>query len=423
MLSWEYPPKISGGLGMACQGLSQALAAKGYAIDILLPRRSDLHKESENIRLISADDLAQSDEQWISPEAFTSQTAKLEFGTTFLPYLSSFYFERESRNYVRAKGEKFLEKQVLEEVELSGEYTSHIFTEIYKYALLAKAIAEKGDYSVVHAHDWVTFKAGQLIQSAMDIPVLYHIHSTEKDRNGLHRNEQVEEIEKQSLANGRYVLAVSEMLKGAIVDQYGISGNKIEVVPNGITAKQEKPSKVSHHRVGFVGRLTHQKGPDNFLNIVQDLRTIHPAVHFDIVGDGYLMPDLLKKVQQLNLAGKVTFHGFVPPHKVRELMKKFDVMIVPSNSEPFGLVILEALSYGVPVITSPNTGIAEFIPSLPQIENWDTYNFTQLIDRFITDEPFRNSTLLKCQKESSHLTWEKAAARVGELYEGLIQMP
>ncbi len=422
MLSWEYPPKITGGLGMACAGIAEALGAMGHQVDVLLPRIFDKHKGTKNVNLLAADTVELKPREWMEEVEVVKELKEMKFGSVLLPYLPAYFFKEEVTTYVKTKEkQKRVEDVAMEEVSLSGEYTSAIFGETHKYALIAAEIASKNTYDLVHVHDWVTFKAGQLIQKLSPAPVFFHVHSIESDRNGLSGNPAVGAIEQEALAKAKYVLSVSDRLKQSMSEQYGLDDSKVEVIPNGIKAKFNPFNNGTlKQRVGYVGRLTHQKGPNHFLDIVQDLRNRFPAMQFDMIGDGYLLPELKKKVNHLNLGKRVKFHGFLAPGKIKRAMQKLDLLVVPSNSEPFGLVILEALAYGVPVLTSPNTGIAQFIPSLPQIPNWDTFQYTHVIADLLSDGAKRKEILEKCQQEAAGLTWKNTADRINFLYQGTL---
>ncbi len=85
------------------------------------------------------------------------------------------------------------------------------------------------------------------------------------------------------------------------------------------------------------------------------------------------------------------------------------MLITPSASEPFGLVMLEAILKRVPVAAAEGVGIAEFIPSLPQMKPWDQYNYVRLAERLLTDQVFRDKTIEDCYGEATKLTWSSAA--------------
>ena len=418
MLSWEYPPHISGGLGTACEGLSTELGRKGHAVDLLLPKVLEDHKAKRNVSLLSASDINVDEPLWTEEVEITKTLKKLHFGTNLLPYLPAEHFIEEYEETVTEKKTVVKgERKAVEGINLTGKYGSNTFGEIHKYALIAAQQALNNHYDIVHAHDWVTFKAAELIQNLTKTPVFFHSHSIEFDRNGVHGNPVVTEIEKSAISKARYVLAVSHRLKKTIATHYSRKEEDLEVVPNGLTSSvSQAKTPATKRRLGFVGRLTHQKGPSHFLDIAQDLRSKFPNLEYRIVGDGYLMPELRKKVDHINLAQKVSFSGFIPPNRVKAEMRKMDLLIAPSQSEPFGLVILEALFHGIPVITTPETGIAEFIPSLPQIPSWDTFQYSQLIAKLLGDEKERLALLEKCQAEASSLTWSNSGNLIEDLY-------
>lgn len=417
MLGWEYPPKISGGLGSAIEGMANALAEKGIEVDILLPKVHSSHKPSPNVRLLDASKMKLKERQWTEEVEEIEEIRKMEFGKTFLPYLPPEIFAYEKKEKVVRKVKKvFKERQAADAIELSGEYGPGIFIQIKKYALLAQEIITSKHYSAVHAHDWMTFNAAALLQKTTDLPVIFHVHSIESSRNGIFGNEEVSSIEKGGLANAKKIVAVSQRLKNEIVNDYGVDHSKIAVIPNGLSSRMTSVRAGSNLKVGFVGRLTSQKGPSHFLDIAKELKSRLSNISFEIVGDGYLLPELKKKAHHLNLTNQITFTGFITPSEVTKHLKSFDLLIAPSESEPFGLVILEGIFAGLPVITSDNTGIAEFVPSLPQMPNWNTFELTRKCIEILSEEKTRIELVNQCQLEAKDLKWANTAKKLIKVF-------
>ncbi len=421
MLIWEFPPKISGGLGMAGAGLVKALSTSGIKVDVLLPRVDATH-EPNGARLIDASELSIKEDLWQEETTVTETLRQMEFGSHLVPYLPPQEFQREVISQRTTTVEQpTKEREAAEGIELDGEYNEGIVGQVHKYALLAYQLATSGQYDLIHAHDWMTFPAGTLIQESSSMPVVFHVHSLESDRNGIYGNEEIAKMEHDAMSSARYIVAVSDRVRNSIVTHHGVNADRIEVIPNAVEHKFIAPHQLNGVlKVGFVGRLTHQKGPNYYLDIVKELKSRLPAASFEVIGDGYLLPELKKKAHHLNLSQTVHFYGFLPHAEVMKKMKEFQLLIVPSVSEPFGLVILEAIANGVPVVTSPHTGIAEFVSSLPQVDNWNIYELTQVCYRLLTDASFRAESIGQCQKEARSLSWAKAAKRLAFLYQEIV---
>lgn len=420
MLCWEYPPLITGGLGNACAGISKALAEQGHQIDVLLPKLESEHEKIGNPALKDINLVSLNEQVWDEDLEVVEQLKDLHFGFTLVPYLPPKFFHHESSQEARKKVKRTSnEISALDEITLEGGYGGQLMAEVHKFAILACQHVLDGQYDIVHIHDWMTFKAGSLIQKITDLPVIFHVHSVESDRNGTAGNQEIIQIEKETLTHARYVVAVSGKLREKIGTDYGVSEQKIEVVPNGISGKWLKPQVAKKPPiVGFIGRLTHQKGPSYFLDVARELRSKIPRIQFYVVGDGYLEEELQEKADRRNLP--VIFTGFLEGKELEHTRAQLDLLIAPSISEPFGLVILEALQAGIPVLTTPNTGISEFVPLLPQINSWDVHQLVGLSESLLINEKERTTLTQKCQEAARNLSWESSAEKFSFLYEGIL---
>lgn len=420
MLCWEYPPLITGGLGNASGGLANALSNDGQEVEVLLPKVAPEHPAGDQPRLTDLSQLVIDEKVWVEDIEIVEKVKQLKFGTKLLPYLPPEFFEEEVEVEVkRTEHKTSKEVTAVEKITFEGGYGEQLMGEIEKYALLACQKVKEGDYDVVHANDWMTFRAASLIQKLTNIPVVFHVHSVESDRNGLGANPQISEIEKEALIHAQYIIAVSQRLQSQIASDYGVDVEKIEVVPNGITGRWKAPKAVSGPPVvGFIGRLTHQKGPTYFLDIARELRSKVPKIRFMVIGDGYLKAEMEAKAKRMNLP--IVFTGFLEGQALMKARGQLDLMIAPSVSEPFGLVILEGLQSGIPVITTKNTGIAESIKELPQLEPWDTFQLTRLSEKLLNKEGERKQLVEKCQNNGRKLTWAAATKKVTFLYEGIL---
>jgi glycosyltransferase involved in cell wall biosynthesis len=289
--------------------------------------------------------------------------------------------------------------------------------ELRKYALVALQCAKTEEYDIVHAHDWMTFTACDLIGQETETPCVAHIHSTEWDRSGAYADSEIIKIEKQGIHNASHVIAVSEHVKAQIC---GDHPDKVSVVPNGMNPiKSSKRQKQNKKTIGFLGRFADQKGPGKFLDIARDIISQRQDVHFTMIGDGYLMEMVRNKITHLNLTGHVDLKGFLSHDEALKQIQSFDLMIVPSNAEPFGLVILEAVMSGVPVITTPGVGISEFIPALLTEYHWDVFSFVRTVNRLLDDEKFAETYVKACREQGAQLTWHNSAQATQKIYQSI----
>lgn len=420
MLGWEYPPKISGGLGVASQGLAEGLSDLGHQVLFLLPKKSP-RQTSQKVKLINAAALKPNIAFWKKTVKQTEITEEIELGTMLLPYLPPEVFikARKTQTTVTESTVDTPESVVLSTVPLTGEYHGNLGAELMKYALLAVQVAKKERPDVIHAHDWITFRAGVLIKQLTGIPLYVHLHSTEHDRNGIYAQDFAIQEESKGLAAADGVFCVSESLKQTVITQYAVSPEKIRVVPNAISVipdLTERPVNKKRDRIAFIGRLTHQKSPSTFIDLARDLTSRGYDFHYFVMGDGYLRSDLEGRVNASNFASRFTFTGFLERDALLKKLDEMDLLVVPSASEPFGLVAVEAILHGIPVAAARGIGAAEFIPDLPQVDRWDQFSYVRLIERLMTENSFRESVVKNCLTQARSLSWEKSARLVAMAY-------
>lgn len=417
MLGWELPPHISGGLGIASEGIAEGLASCGHKVDFLLPKKKKAHRSS-TFKILDASKIKPDLDFWRKKTPKVETLQQTEMGLRMIPYLPAEVFEiAREKQIIIEKLEDTTESQLLENVTLTGTYQDSLLNETSKYALLSTQLARKNKYDLVHAHDWVTFKAGRMAAKEAGLPLYVHCHSTEYDRNGQYTQAMVIEEERLGFEAAKKIFCVSQKLKDTIIEKFQVDGKKIVVVPNAtnVTPGKFSQSKIKK-KVLFIGRFTHQKSPYSFIDIARDLINRGIDCDFEMIGDGYLRSDLENKVAQKNLTKELTFRGFISQSEVLKSLQKADLLIVPSASEPFGLVTLEAVASKVAVAAAHGSGIAEFIPSLPQVNLWDHYNFVRLAERLLTENKFRSDIIEKCFKEANDLSWTHSASIIQKNY-------
>jgi len=394
MIGWEYPPHNSGGLGVACEGLTQALAENNTQVYFTLPYH---HPQTfSHLKLIDCYDPA-----W---DAAGDKPP-------FQAYASSKPWTKESdlldAAALRALPGSELEKRVAQYADLVAEEAS-------KYAQ---------DFNVVHAHDWMTFKAAQEVKQETGKPVIAHVHSTEFDRipSG-HGSPYIHQTEYDGLQAADRIIAVSYYTKKMLVDKYAIDPNKIDVVHNGAPRLVMPIDPGRHHFaerrpvVVFMGRLTLQKGAEFFLSLARQVIAKQPEVLFVVAGHGDMFHQLLLSNAAQGLSASVLFSGFLRGSERERLLDRADVFVMPSLSEPFGLVAVEAAQRHTPVIVSKTSGVSEVLPSAIVIDFWDVDKTAQTVVDLL-QSPKKSQTIVKKQlHDLESVTWDHAAHKINNIY-------
>ncbi len=400
MLGWELPPLASGGLGTACNGLLRALRHEGEDVVFVMPWAvQDLgqhkHYGKGSINVIGVLGSVR-----IGEVTESSMINPLQFCIS--GYGASLYGDN-----------------ILDEVNRFGE-----------------AVIQTGQqdtFDVIHAHDWMTYRAGILAMQALGKPLVVHVHSTEHDRTPGTPSPQICALEKEGLIAADQVITVSRYTKQQVIKNYGVCPRKVKVIHNGIdkdihllspAIMENVAMKQScSHRtkiVLFVGRLTVQKGPQYFLLAAKRVLEFAPELHFLIVGDGDMRYYLERMVNDLGIADNVRFLGFLSQFDLSRIYTLASVCVMTSVSEPFGLVALEAMQHGVPVIIPRHAGVTEVVKCCLRVDYWDIDSIAEGILTMVNNRDSLAEELSNgATQEVARLTWEKAAKKLIGIYHEL----
>lgn len=221
---------------------------------------------------------------------------------------------------------------------------------------------------------------------------------------------------------GKYLGISKEKLK--VVYLAG-SQQKLEVkdkrqpisVQNNRSIQNNKRDNLPH--ILWVGKMFTHKNLDRVLRAYSKLIKIKHINHQLIIcgmrGWGY--PTFARTVEELNLQDRVTFKGYVPNDVLRSIYAKASLFVFPSLVEGFGLPILEAMSYGVPVITSNYGAMAEVAGDAALLV--DPYNVDEIAEamyRVLTDENLRENLIKKGFERASQFSWERTARETLSVY-------
>src|SRR5881409_1071889 len=318
MLTWEFPPRIIGGISTHVYHLSRALVEKGTPV-----------------RVITCD-------------------------------------------FPNAPAEEIIDGVSVSRV-ISGRVPESNFL-LWIYHLNSQMISKATElfeterFDLIHAHDWVVGRAGVELKNQLGLPLISTIHATEIGRGGSLDGEyrrKVRDIERLLVDQSDGIICCSNYMLDHIQHVLGAVKTKIRVIPNGVEASrfnnghqpQLIPTGVSEDRktILYVGRIVREKGIFTLLDAFEKLRKRGKDVSLVLVGEGPLKEDLAKEVLRRKLNDRVKLAGFVDEKKLVSLYNSSDAFVLPSHFEPFGMVALEAMASRVPVVVSDVGGLSEIV--------------------------------------------------------------
>jgi len=383
MLTWEFPPRIIGGISPHVYYLSKNLAKEGvkvYVVTCDFPGAPD-HEVMDGVEVFRID-------SYKSPSP--------DFASWV--YLMNMNMQKEA----------------------------------------AAIVKNLGGVDIFHAHDWLVANAGIGLKHVFRRPLLATIHSTEIGRrNGLHSDYErmIHETEAWLTYEAWRVICCSNYMVSHVKWAFNLPEDKLVMIPNGVDAREYEKSTVDLNQfrrqfalpeekiVLYVGRLVYEKGIQVLINAIPKILEKVNA-KFVIVGNGYMKEPLWEKIKHMGLAHKVLFTGFVDDETLRNLQKCADVSVVPSLFEPFGIVALEAMAAKSPVVVSDTGGLSEIVehdltgvkvyPDNPESLAWG-------VTRVLLDEAYAN----KLRENAYRLVvekynWKKISRQTKSVYERVL---
>jgi glycogen(starch) synthase len=422
MLGWEFPPFISGGLGTACYGLTKALDQLGVRVTFVLPRMVD-SQYATHVKLLSPGCRNRESGRATRDEELKNVTFR-SIMSPLQPYATPRAYDNKIEEILRLRRETAGTGSGHKDPG-GLDYAGDLYREVHRYASLAMELARDEEFDVIHAHDWMTYPAAVGVAMLSGKPLVVHIHSTEFDRSGEHVNQLVYDIERQGLQQANKVIAVSQFTRGIVISRYGIPGDKVEVVYNGVERNGSwSVAPISVRRdekiVLFLGRITMQKGPEYFLHAAKKVLEVMDNVKFVMAGSGDLMYRTVELAAQLGIGHKVLFTGFLRGDDVRRIYKMADLYVMPSVSEPFGIAPLEALDNDVPVIISKQSGVSEVLRHALKVDFWDIHEMANKIVAVLKYPPLQMTLRSHGNFEVRKLRWRDAARHCLKIYEEML---
>lgn len=273
-----------------------------------------------------------------------------------------------------------------------GSWGSHVkyFSDLFMYNALSacklanRLIRKEGyEFDMICFHDWLNSIAGLTLRDELDIPVVFHAHSTEWGRTG-NGSQIIRALEHESAMSSDGIITVSYAMKSDLAT-HGWPEEKIHVIWNGVNPERYDPDKVpredvirlrDHYGIAehepmilFVGRLTQVKGVRNLIQAMPSVLREHPDAKLVILGRGEEQGDIMELASRLNISERMYYRfEFIPEDERILHYAAADLCVFPSTYEPFGIVSLEAMSMEKPLVVGAK-GVVGFreqvIPSGP----------------------------------------------------------
>jgi len=268
-----------------------------------------------------------------------------------------------------------------------------------------------GHPDVIVSHDWLTSVAAHRMAQLWRCPHVWTVHDTHRGKlfNVLqHPTDQMTvALERWSATHADMVLVNSSSVAAEVIAEGG-DPKRIRIVPCGIDpdryTSQLSPARRAafrlslcapdHLLITYAGRLDLEKGIDTLINSLSGLRVRHPHVSLVMAGKGVLQETIQAHVRELDLEDCVSLIGYLQGDVLRAFYAASDIHVCPSSYEPFGLVAVEAMAAGVPVIVSNVGGLADIVATEAiglRVAPKDVSGWMTALDRLCADAPLRQS--------------------------------
>ncbi len=422
-LGWEFPPLINGGLGIACMGLSKALA-KHVDLRVIVPKAApNTQYDGFSLTGVNQLDLVNFKQDFEQTYQYESFSIVKHANIDLDPYTSV-----EGSGLVRfTEDGKILFSQVHEaDLDLfrgnEDLYAGDLARKVVEYSKICGNLSKTLDFDIIHAHDWMTYLAGVEVKRATGKPLVVHLHASQFDRAGADARGWIYDLEKYGMEHADAVIPVSKYTGTIASGHYGIQPEKIYPVHNGADpvevfhGKKKFPEKL----VLFLGRLTAQKGPEFFLEIAAKVISQTDNVRFVVAGTGEKLRQLIETGAFHEVGDRFHFTGFLTKKKVNELLSITDIYCMPSVSEPFGLSALEAAQFNIPAVISKQSGVAEVMEGALKADFWDVDKMAEYIVQLCDDDELYERVVEQSTQDIRNSTWDAAAEKVVRIYENLL---
>ncbi len=374
MLVWEFPPRAVGGIAAHVDGLGQALARSGHEVVLftLAHHGAPADEVIGGIRVLRA----RCDLPWLPDDDVVARVA--------------------SANH-------------------------H----------LVKLTTRLGDWvpEIIHAHDWQVAWAADTLASLHGARLVATFHATERGRHGggvpPGEASTIHAVESWLAHDAAAVVASSKFMVSEVVGGFELPVERSHLIPNGIdpTWWSTGVGPASHSRLVFTwGRVHYEKGFQVLARAMSTLRSRVPGIECVIGGRGSYLPELQSQIELEGVSDLVELPGFLPDDLLRDTVHRAGCVAVPSLYEPFGIVALEALAGGAPLIVARTGGLAELIDGTGAGLLFEPGNADELascIELVLTDTA-RADEMRRCGAAllAERYSWDAIAGATTAVYAG-----
>ncbi|MDJ0768827.1 MAG: glycosyltransferase family 4 protein [Ilumatobacter sp.] len=375
MLSWEFPPTSAGGTAAHVDGLAHALERAGHDVVVITRRVAGTEPDSTaaGVRVLRAD--------------------------VELPWLP----DDEVANAASAN-----------------------------HAMVATS-GRLGEWrpDIVHAHDWNVAWAASVLASLFTTPIVTTFHGTERGRHGGHLSPgtptDINSVEWWQAHCSRRVIASTKLMVREIVDGFEMDPEHVRRIPAGIdpawwatAGPDEQPVDARGGVVLAWGRVQYEKGFQVLARAISALRYRVAGLECVIAGRGSYLPELQSQIDIAGVGDLIDLPGFLNDNELRAAIHRAGCVVIPSLYEPFGLVALEAIAAGAPLIVADTGGLAELVGGTGSALLFEPGNADALadcIERLLTDQQLADELVRRGQDliEASY-SWDAIAVRTVTVY-------
>ncbi len=384
MLSWEYPPRVVGGIARVVHELSRKLAMQGHDVSVVTYREGDTPYEEieDGVKVYRVDNYM------IRPQNFIDWIMQLNFNMV---------------------------------------------------AKVSELVNDGEKFDIIHSHDWLTCYAAKTLKHSFNIPLTATIHATEAGRNSGIRTEQqkyINDAEWLLTYEANQIIVNSNFMKSEALRLFNLDYSKVKIIPNGIDLDKfdgfdrdysfRRNYASDNEKIIFtLGRIVNEKGIQHLICALPKIIEHYNDVKLVIGGKGPTLEELKALAYRLGVAHRVYFVGFLQGNDVQRMFKCADIAVFPSTYEPFGIVALESMLSGIPTVVSDIGGLDEIVSH--KVDGMKSYagNANSIADSVLEllynqdlkDKIVKNAT----RKVRELFNWNRIAKMSIDVYEKAIK--